>query len=490
MGSKLTKQADIVKGYTESYLDANTKYSEYLNGTAPILVTYYQIIPEASREDYSLEDVHSLTGKNSPISYRRIKHVTIYGIDALNISNELTQRGIESSIAGSGIIVPAVPIRPVIGEFFVIEGYGLDDHLFQISDVQYDKASSNKYYQFSYKLRKENTAIIFDNVIEECILQEKGDGSGKLEIATEEEAATQETLQNLIDGLIDKYEKMFYDPELDNFIYKAVDQDDGGNYTNCYTYYFCPYINHFLHQTGAFDRYTSEFMTEIYISDITEELYPFIYNEDAYRNSIYYAVEMNDFDILNFTSSFAGISSFNLSEPLTLPFFTTGEKYRLVELFNPGPEPKNMTFRYGAFHIILGNERELFGDIDFRKKFIDIDDLDELDECYEINSGDLLYQMHKDNPVAPINVYQVIANEDGEGELVDANIHEMIQDTDHFLDNDYFIFNIIRNYFNKTFAVTEDVVKAINNYYYKKTMTNYLLLPIVIYILKQYVSSK
>ena len=98
--------------------------------------------------------------------------------------------------------------------------------------------------------------------------------------------------------------------------------------------------------------------------------------------------------------------------------------------------------------------------------------------------------MYKDNPVAPINVYQVIANEDGEGELVDANIHEMIQNTDHFLDNDCFIFNIIRNYFNKTFAVTEDVAKAINNYYYKKTMTNYLLLPIVIYILKQYVSSK
>ena len=489
MASKLAKQADIVKGYTESYLDANSKYSEYLNGTAPILVTYYQIIPEASREDYSLEDVHSLTGKNAPIRYRRIKHVTVYGIDALNISNELTQRGIESTISGTGIIVPAVPLRPMIGEFFSIEGYGLDDHLFQISDVQYDKASSNKYYQFTYKLWQENSAIIYDNVIEECILQEKADGSGELEIVTEDEAATQEGLQNLVDGLIDKYEKMFYDPEIDNFVYKAIKKDKYGNYTNEYVYYFCPYINHFLHQTGAFDRYTSEFMTEIYISDITEELYPFIYNEDAYRNSIYYAVEVNDFEVLNFTSSFAGISAFNLSEPLTLPFFTTGEEYKLIELFNPNPEPKNATFWYGAFHLVLGNENELFGDIDFWKKFIDIDDLDELDECYEINSGDILYQMHKDNPVAPINAYYVIANENGEGELVDANINEMIQDTTHFNEDSFFMFNIIRGYFNKSLTISEEMLKKINNYYYKKTINNYLLLPIVIYILKGQVSS-
>ena len=56
MAGKLKREADIVKNQVNDYLNATTAYSKYLNGEAPCYITYYQIIPEASREDYSLEE--------------------------------------------------------------------------------------------------------------------------------------------------------------------------------------------------------------------------------------------------------------------------------------------------------------------------------------------------------------------------------------------------------------------------------------------------
>lgn len=492
MAGKLKREADIVKNQVNDYLNATTAYSKYLNGEAPCYITYYQIIPEASREDYSLENVHSLVGTNSPIRYRKISNVPVYGIDRLAINNSFTERGIQSSINGTFVIVPSLKLRPVSGDFFVIEGNELEEHLFIVEDTQYDKATSQKYYQVSWKLHNESVAQIESNVIERCVVTEnpnKSSGSGSLGdvngdylIVSEEEAANTEQLQKLVDGLIDKYIQLFYDEEMDMFVYTPVDTTG----TGIHDHYFCPYVQHFLYETQALSKYTSDFMEEIYISDINEFDYPYIYSEDAYRSSLYEAVLKEDYRIVSFESSFASIGTFNLNEPQTLPFFTSSEHYRLVELNNPLPDPKNLMFWVDAFHIILGNEKETLSLVPKYKKFVDLSELEELDDCYEINAYDMLYKFDAGNELKPVNAYVVIPDATGQGEVVEAGLTSMFLNTstDQFVGNRFFIFNIIRNYFNKTLSLTDTVMKNINGYYYKRTMENYLLMPIVIYILK------
>ena len=47
------------------------------------------------------------------------------------------------------------------------------------------------------------------------------------------------------------------------------------------------------------------------------------------------------------------------------------------------------------------------------------------------------------------------------------------------------LFNMINSYLNDSFKLTEDVLKTLNELYYKPSVENYILIPMVLYILKQ-----
>jgi len=46
------------------------------------------------------------------------------------------------------------------------------------------------------------------------------------------------------------------------------------------------------------------------------------------------------------------------------------------------------------------------------------------------------------------------------------------------------VFNIIKDYLNGTFTVTDKVIETLNDLYYKPSLENYVLMPLLIYILK------
>ena len=263
MADKLRRQKDVIKKALSSYLNATTsgKYLTYFEGS-PTYITYYQLDSMASLEDIGLETVNSLVGKNTPNKYKRIFSVPVWGVDALDVSNELSERGLQATVNGELLFLPN-SIRPYPGDFFVFEYEGLEDHLFRIQDVQYDKLTPEKFYRCQYALYQNNTDEIFDNVCEDYECQYDSTNN-TITITKSSDIAKQEESQNLVDGLIEKYDSRFYDEESDTFICRNKNSGENGEY------YWSPYLQHFLHETKALDPYNSEIMTEIYINDINK----------------------------------------------------------------------------------------------------------------------------------------------------------------------------------------------------------------------------
>lgn len=317
MADRLRRQKDIITRNTNAYIEATTKdYAKYYEGT-PTYITYYSIDRDTSTEDIGLEAVNSLVGSDSPTKYKKISDVKIYGIDALDVSNEITERGLQSSVSGEFIMRPDAGITPVAGDFFAFTYSGMEEHLFAVNDVQFDKITPNKYYKCSFSLYPYNLDVILNNIEGNYNTDYSEDGTA---IVEEESASVKDATQNLIDSMIDKYESMFYDEDMDMFSYYDPQRTKN---------FWSPYLQHFLHETKCLTRYNKELLTEIYISDINEPEYPKIYNERLYRNSIFRNIEMQDPSV-RFDQTFLAIDEKDLKQIRNLPFFNSPIEYQII----------------------------------------------------------------------------------------------------------------------------------------------------------------
>lgn len=317
MADRLRRQKDIITRNTDAYIEATTKdYAKYYEGT-PTYITYYSIDKDSSTEDIGLEAVNSLTGADAPIKYRKISDVKIYGIDALDVSNEITERGLQSNVSGEFVMRPDSGIVPVSGDFFSFVYTGMEEHLFKINDVQFDKITPNKYYKCTFSLYPYNLDDIYNNIAGNYNVEYNDDGTAVVEEST---SKTNEATKTLIDSMIDKYESMFYDEDMDMFSYYDPTRTKN---------FWSPYLQHFLHETKCLSRYNRELLTEIYISDINEPEYPKIYSERAYRNSIFRNIQIQNPNV-TFDQTFLAIDSKNLKEIRNLPFFNSQLEYQLI----------------------------------------------------------------------------------------------------------------------------------------------------------------
>ena len=70
-------------------------------------------------------------------------------------------------------------------------------------------------------------------------------------------------------------------------------------------------------------------------------------------------------------------------------------------------------------------------------------------------------------------------------EPFDADIISMITNNIEGETDDLLI-QILNGYFTKSLAITDSMISEIENYYFENTIRNYILLPIIIFILKNY----
>lgn len=534
MSDKVRRQKDIITNSIESYKSATKAYSDYFDGTSPVTIIYYQINNEATRTDSALYDTHEVVGQNSSIRYNRIKNVPVYGINTLSISNSLSGSGYESTITGEFVMVPDLTINPKIGEFFAIYDSStpeLATHLFQITDVQYDRATSQKFYQCQFKLYNKDTdeldpGYVYDEenhpdsqIMKHYVYDASGSGNengvGDSVLITEEEAADKAKLSNMADALIDKFEELFYNEGMDTFTYQKPLDSNGEEFE----YYWSPYICHFIYKNDVLEKSDRDFLTEIFVQDVNEREFPGVYSERGYRKSIFYAVEMDDCKTMDDSAGFMEISPYLLNKPLNLPFFSSGDTYKLLDVQHPvGKCQTNPSFWLGAFNWMYDDEDRPFQGIpdefffvgDFERHLTET--LKVIDDAGEANPGfslklkdgtvltaeDMLtnqqyYQVSELSSIKDGSKIKTVwripgaSEDDDESVPYVADLKSFISDEGHDEFSDAgLLLNIVKGYFNKTLTVSDDLLSELNEYYYANDVRTYILLPIVIYILQNY----
>ena len=501
MATKEKRQKDIIDNTIESYKNATVAYSDYFNGEAPVYIIYYQIADEASRTDSSLEDTHEVVGSNSSIYYYRIKNVPVYGINTLDISTQLTQRGVEDFISGDFIMTPDLNIYPRPGEFFSIidtTSPELEQHLFIINDVQYDRATSSKFFKCYYKLYPVNTDKIYSQVIKKFIYDPNGSGNtsgvGDSVLITEEEASQKDEITSVVDGLIDKFEELYYNDGMDTFTYQKPLRADGTEFS----YFWSPYLCHFIYKNQVLEKTNRDFLTEIFVQDINESEYPGVYHEKGYRDSIFFAVENNDITLLDkIYGSFMEVSAYDLNKPLNLPFFTSSEKYYLLDVAHPF----NIDFWLGAFNWIWNDEDLRYSDIDSKYKYYSTDTSNaglveylfnvgaiDADGNPILNSGynlinNTFYQIKSSTNPNDIISMKRIPNEN-DASPFEADIVSMLTNNNSKCSD--ILMQIVGGYFNNTLSINSELLTKLKKHYFENNIRNYILLPIVIYILQNY----
>jgi hypothetical protein len=522
MASKLRREKDLISRTIDKYKETTMQdYARYFEGS-PTYITYYQLDDLATQQDGSLENVHSLLGKNSPNFYNKIEDVVIYGVDALDISNELNEKGLQSLITGDFVLLPD-SIRPYPGDFFVFIDEHLQDHLFRIDDVQYDKASPRKFFRCSYAIYQENASLILDNIQDEYILDYDNIAGQSVAMVKKSSAELADKAKLLVDSMIERYQQLFYNEDMDAFVVKvdtyetvAVENADnetiyegqavyatvslnGLNYVKkvenpsqtIFGYaistiapgrtgvvklnsedtigsLWSPYLQKFMYDTNLMEKYTRDFMKEIYIGDIREDINPQFFSDEAYFNSIFRMVKTQQ--ELKFQDSFMNISGIDIKQIRTIPFFHAPEPYRILSPYeNVGSWPD-------SFHILYQNEKGLYKNVDESLKF-DYNYTLTSEDLAELADGTVFFE--KLNALQPNSAYRISGTTP-----IDISFNNITQNL-----TGETLFNIVLDHTKNRFSLTEVLITSINNTYFAANIKNYIFLPLVIHIIKDAIAN-
>ena len=471
MADKTRREKEIINNNINTFLKTTTEdYIRYYEGS-PTYITYFQADDLASTHDVGLESVNSLTGGDSPKRYKKIYDVKVYGVDTLDIADQLEAGGLMTGIIGEIVFLPD-SVRPYAGDFFIFDTDGMESHLFKIADVQFDRVTPRKFFRCQFTLYRENAEKILNNVISEYEVNYDSQTGNSAGIIESTEAATNDSAIELTDKLIDKYNQLFYDEDMDTFLY--TDYENGENY-------WSPYLQHFLHDTKILSKNKSEILTEIYIMDINEIDNRNVYSEKLYRKSIFHSVTEKRLEILN-ENIFMDIKTTDLREIRNLPFFMSDQVFKVI---SPIDTSRNDYMAYlNAVNVLFGNKFEKFADVDHYHKVHKLDPLHLARIEPFIKNGDIIYEC-SNHELEPTQACIVVENKTniGEFELFPLTLETLIKYPGLVEDSD--LIEFIYAFINGDLTASSELLDNLDSMYFEPSIKNYILLPIIIYILKE-----
>lgn len=195
-------------------------YSQYQEGSY-VPITFYQLDRSKTQVDGSLEVAQNIIGASSSRKYKKIMDVPLYGmISGINYELEMTDSAFRNITSGQAYFIPGT-ITPMADDFFSIDRGSLKNHLFRISSLDYNTANPNKYYQFTYELYGKPSSDIINNVTEEYQFVIDNVGSNQNTIIKTRDVHVMEMAKEVVDILINKYVHAFYDFAHDTFTLRA-----------------------------------------------------------------------------------------------------------------------------------------------------------------------------------------------------------------------------------------------------------------------------
>ncbi len=487
MATKLRREKDILSRNVKNYVTATTKdYSAYFEGS-PTILTYYQIAPEFSTVDNGLETTTSLIGSSSPIKYKKIFDVVSYSVDGMDITTEISERGLTASSSGEMVFRPD-SVVPQPGDFFVFDYDGLRQHMFRITDVQVDRGSMEQYYKASYSIYPEDPSAIINNVIDDYELIYDNIGGKDRSVIQKETVDLANRAKLLVDSLISNYERYYYDEVMDSFVAPFSKMHSGIKV-------WSPYLQRFLYNNKVIDRYKREINADILVSRIDDANFPDIFSDNVYYDSFFSYIEKCDVNF-NISHSFLSLSKIELSQQRNLPFFFDGAaSYMLLDVC----ESNSSKSIDSSFHMLYGDINMPYSLSNQIGHVFSVNDPYSSDEVVpiikdalaskKIKGGDIIYLRKNGTSNKVDAVYQVSSDED--------NIHDIsmkymfssksIRDNADVFKDPYSYINIIKEYLlskEHIVPITDKFLKALNRTFFERSITNYIFIPILIFALK------
>ena len=211
--------------------------SRFLDST-PTFVNYYHVDFDESTVDEGFKDVASILGHRSPIKYKKIENLPLYGIDAIVLGLQDTDQGLDSEFSSECNILPGT-IKPLANDFFTIP-YLKDSYVFRVTEIGYDNVMPDNFYKISYKLEyidDEKVDLLEKQTAEnyDCILENIG--TDKKCIIEKESIGIIKELKKMYNDMKTLYLAMFYDSRYNVLL------GDLGRGKRLYDPYMCEFVN-------------------------------------------------------------------------------------------------------------------------------------------------------------------------------------------------------------------------------------------------------
>jgi len=251
----------------------NSQYSRFLDKT-PTFITYYNINNITSITDTGFLNVERIIDYNSPIRFKRIDDLPIYGLDTILLDLTDDEIGLDTSYDGEVVILPNT-IRPLPNDCFTIT-YLDSNYLFMVTTVNYDTIKSNNYYKISFVIRSltpdiKNQLLLQVEEVYNCVLTN---------IGTQEKCIIRSDIYEKIilmnemyKEICEKYKILFYNIRYNSFMY--IDEIS-------HIKYYDKYLTFFINKHQLFnERY--EYDTLFLVNEDDNHKFPLEYDKSFYH---------------------------------------------------------------------------------------------------------------------------------------------------------------------------------------------------------------
>lgn len=250
----------------------------------PTFVDYYHIDNEESTLDAGYKDAFSIIGRRSPIRYKKISNLPLYGINPVVLQLEETDQGLDTSFEDEAVVVPGT-IKPLENDFFIIPTLN-DSFVFRVNSISYDSIMSDNYYKIGYKfdeLSSTKLENLGEQVIQEytCILENIG--TDKRCIIESDVKLTLDKIDEMYSDMCNTYISLFYNDRHNVFL-----GESGPN-----QYLYDPYQTAFINKHQLFNR-KKDYQTLLLTEQVTDNR-----SRIKYEKSVYRFIERKDYRLVN-----------------------------------------------------------------------------------------------------------------------------------------------------------------------------------------------
>lgn len=234
---------DTVKFSMENNYGA---YNKFLDSSAPIFIVYYKQNILETTTDIGFGNVQTMIGKDSPITFNRINHLPLYGVDtAIFDLNYDDISGISGSSESQGILLPNT-IEPIANDYFTVE-YMDNKYLYKITDIDTeDHIKSNNYYKISFKYDGPFDERILNQVSSKYTCLYDNIGTEDVTILKDDVLELCKKCDDKLDILKDKYLNVFLLDATNNVVL-PIDK-------NARRFLYDPYLIEFIDRNNIFKK--------------------------------------------------------------------------------------------------------------------------------------------------------------------------------------------------------------------------------------------